>query len=45
MVCKSYPIECGRRKTRYRSLTKKTCQLLVMFALPNLWMVRTRIIL
>jgi IS5 family transposase len=39
-------IKCqfGHRKTRYRGLTKNTSQLLVMFALSNLWMVRKRIL-
>ena len=39
-------IKCqfGHRKTRYRGLAKNTCQLLVMFALSNLWMVRKRIL-
>ncbi len=37
-------IKCqfGYRKTRYRGLAKNTSQLLVMFALSNLWMVRKR---
>lgn len=35
----------GHRKTRYRGLANNTCQLLVMFALSNLWMVRKRILL
>jgi IS5 family transposase len=30
----------GHRKVRYRGLAKNTSQLLVMFALSNLWMVR-----
>ena len=39
-------IKCqfGHRKTRYRGLAKNTNQLLVMFALSNLWMVRKRMI-
>ena len=39
-------IKCqfGHRKTRYRGLAKNTSQLLVMFALFNLWMVRKRMI-
>lgn len=39
-------IKCqfGHRKTRYRGLAKNTSQLLVMFALSNLWMVRKRIL-
>jgi transposase, IS5 family len=39
-------IKCqfGHRKARYRGLVKNTSQLLVMFALSNLWMVRKRII-
>jgi IS5 family transposase len=39
-------IKCqfGYRKTRYRGLAKNTRQLLVMFALSNLWMVRKRIL-
>jgi IS5 family transposase len=39
-------IKCqfGHRKTRYRGLVKNTNQLLVMFALSNLWMVRKRIL-
>ena len=39
-------IKCqfGHRKTRYRGLAKNTSQLLVLFALSNLWMVRKRII-
>jgi IS5 family transposase len=39
-------IKCqfGHRKVRYRGLAKNTCQLLVMFALSNLWMVRKRIL-
>ncbi len=40
-------IKCqfGYRKTRYRSLVKNTAQLITLFALSNLWMVRKRIIL
>lgn len=34
----------GHRKTHYRVLAKKTGQLLVMFALSNLWMLRKRIL-
>jgi IS5 family transposase len=39
-------IKCqfGQRKTRYRGLAKNASQLLVMFALSNLWMVRKRIL-
>jgi IS5 family transposase len=39
-------IKCqfGHRKARYRGLVKNTCQLLVMFALSNLWMARKRIL-
>jgi IS5 family transposase len=39
-------IKCqfGHRKTRYRGLAKNTSQLLVMFAMSNLWMVRKRIL-
>jgi IS5 family transposase len=39
-------IKCqfGHRKTRYRGLAKNMSQLLVMFALSNLWMVRKRIL-
>jgi transposase, IS5 family len=39
-------IKCqfGHRKVRYRGLTKNTSQLVVMFALSNLWMVRKRIL-
>ena len=39
-------IKCqfGHRKARYRGLAKNTIQLLVMFALSNLWMVRKRIL-
>ncbi len=39
-------IKCqfGHRKVRYRGLAKNTSQLLVMFALSNLWMVRKRIL-
>ena len=39
-------IKCqfGHRKVRYRGLAKNTSQLLVMFALSNLWMVRKRIV-
>ncbi len=39
-------IKCqfGHRQTRYRGLAKNTSQLLVMFALSNLWMVRKRIL-
>jgi IS5 family transposase len=35
-------IKCqfGHRKTRYRGLAKNTSQLLVMFALSNMWMAR-----
>ena len=38
-------IKCqfGHRKTRYRGLAKNTSQLLVMFALSNLWMVRGKL--
>ncbi len=37
-------IKCqfGHRKVRYKGLAKNTSQLLVMFALSNLWMVRKR---
>ena len=34
----------GYRKMRYRGLPDNTCQLLVMYALSNLWMVRKRIL-
>jgi IS5 family transposase len=39
-------IKCqfGYRKTRYRGLLKNTAQLITLFALSNLWMVRKRII-
>ena len=39
-------IKCqfGHRKARYRGLAKNTNQLLVMFALSNLWMVRKRML-
>lgn len=39
-------IKCqfGHRKVRYKDLAKNTSQLLVMFALSNLWMVRKRIL-
>jgi IS5 family transposase len=39
-------IKCqfGDRKTRYRGLIKNTAQLITLFALSNLWMVRKRII-
>jgi IS5 family transposase len=39
-------IKChfGYRKKRYRWLAKNTSQLLVLFALSNLWMVRKRMI-
>ncbi len=39
-------IKCqfGHRKVRYRGQAKNTRQLLVMFALSNLWMVRKRIL-
>ena len=39
-------IKCqfGHRKVRYRGLAKNTSQLLVMFALSDLWMVRKRIV-
>ena len=39
-------IKCqfGHRKVRYKGLAKNTSQLLVMFALSNLWMVRKRIL-
>ena len=39
-------IKCqfGHRKVRYRGLAKNTSQLLVMFAMSNLWMVRKRIL-
>jgi len=39
-------IKCqfGHRKTCYQGLAKNTSQLLVMFALSNLWMVRKRIL-
>ncbi len=39
-------IKCqfGHRKARYRGLAKNTSQLLVMFALSNLWMVRKRFV-
>ena len=40
-------IKCqfGHRKTRYLGLAKNTSQMLVMFALSNLWTVRKRILL
>lgn len=34
----------GHRKVRYRGLAKNTSQLMVLFALSNLWMVRKRIL-
>jgi IS5 family transposase len=39
-------IKCqfGYRKTWYRCLVKNTPQLITLFALSNLWMVRKRII-
>ena len=39
-------IKCqfGHLKVRYRGLAKNTSQLLVMFALSNLWMMRKRIL-
>ena len=39
-------IKCqfGYRKTRNRGLVKNTAQLITLFALSNLWMVRKRII-
>jgi IS5 family transposase len=39
-------IKCqfGNRKTRYRGLVKNTAQLITLFALSNLWMVRKRLI-
>jgi IS5 family transposase len=39
-------IKCqfGYRKTRYRGLLKNTAQLITLFALSNLWMVRKRMI-
>ena len=39
-------IKCqlGHRKVRYRGLSKSTSQLLVMFALSNLWMVHKKIL-
>jgi IS5 family transposase len=39
-------IKCqfGHRKVRYKGLAKNTSQLLMMFALSNLWMVRKRIL-
>jgi len=39
-------IKCqfGHRMVRYRVLAKNTSQLLVMFAMSNLWMVRKRIL-
>jgi IS5 family transposase len=39
-------IKCqfGHRKVRYRGMTRNTSQLLVMFALSNLWMVRKRLV-
>ena len=39
-------IKCqfGYRKTRYRGLVKNTAQLITLFALSNLWMVRKRIL-
>ena len=39
-------IKCqfGYRKTRYRGLVKNTAQLITLFALSNLWMVRKRMI-
>ncbi len=39
-------IKCqfGYRKTRYRWLAKNTAQLITLFALSNLWMVRKRIL-
>ncbi len=39
-------IKCqfGHRKVRHRGLAKNTSQLLVIFALSNLWMVRKQIV-
>jgi IS5 family transposase len=39
-------IKCqfGHRKVRYRGLAKNKSQLLVMFAMSHLWMVRKRIL-
>ena len=39
-------IKCqfGYRKTRYRGLAKNTAQIITLFALSNLWMVRKRIL-
>jgi IS5 family transposase len=36
--------EYGYRKSRYKELAKNTAQLLTLFALSNLWMVRKRIL-
>ncbi len=33
----------GYVKTRYRGLKKNTAQLITLFALSNLWMVRTKL--
>jgi len=40
-------IKCqfGYRKTRYRGLAKNTAQLITLFALSNLWMVRKRVLM
>ena len=40
-------IKCqfGYRKTRYRGLVKNTAQLITLFALSNLWMVRKRVLM
>jgi IS5 family transposase len=39
-----FKCQFGHRKTRYWGLAKNTNQLLVMFELSNLWMVRNRIL-
>jgi IS5 family transposase len=35
--------QLGHVKTRYRGLKKNTAQLITLFALSNLWMVRGRL--
>ncbi len=37
-------ISGGSAEMRYRGLAKKTAQLIMLFALSNLWMVRKRLL-
>ena len=42
--CRVIKRQFGHVKVRYRGLAKNTAQLVTLFALSNLWMVRKRIL-